>query len=290
MPGFDPASVRQPVNRWIRGEAVKAARDATRALEACAFDDAAGVLYRFVWNVFCDWYLELAKPILNGGDEAAKAETRATAAWVLDIAIRLLHPITPFITEELWEQLAEPGVPRAGMLMTAAWPDLPDAWIDKAAEDEVGLIIGAVGEGRSVRSELNVPPSAKPDLLVIDASDGQRRVLEANTALISSTLRVSGLRFEAAAPRGAIPFVVQGATFALPVAEFIDVAAERARLGKEVGALTGDIDKTSKKLGNPDFVSRAPEEVVEENRERLAEAESARAKLQAALQRLEAID
>ena len=176
------------------------------------------------------------------------------------------------------------------MLITAAWPDLPEAWIDAEAETEIGLVTGAVGEGRSVRSELNVPPSAKPDLLVIEASPAQRTVLEANRALIASTLRVRGLRFEAAAPRGSIPYVVQGATFALPVAEFIDVAGERGRLGKEIASLGGDIERTSRKLGNPAFVSRAPEEVVEENRERLAEAEATRSKLQAALQRLQAID
>ena len=289
-PGFDPSGLRHSINRWIRGEAVKAARDTTRALENCEFDEAAGGLYRFVWNVFCDWYLELAKPILNGADEAAKAETRATAAWVLDVILRLLHPITPFITEELWAQLADPANPRQSMLITAAWPELSESWIDAEAEAEIGLVTGAVGEGRSVRSELNVPPSAKPDLLVIEASPSQRTVLEANRALIASTLRVRGLRFEAAAPRGSIPYVVQGATFALPVAEFIDVAGERGRLGKEIASLGGDIERTSRKLGNPDFVSRAPEEVVEENRERLAEAEATRSKLQAALQRLQAID
>jgi valyl-tRNA synthetase len=281
-PAFDPAAAKLTINRWIVGEAVKAARDATRALEEPSFDEAAGVLYRFVWNVVCDWYLELAKPVLNGSDEAAKAETRATAAWVLDVAVRLLHPIMPFITEELWGETGGEG-----MLMTAAWPDLPESWIDPAAQAEIGLIIDTVAEGRSVRSELNVPPSAKPDLYVVEADEGQKRVLQANSALISTTLRVAGVRFDAA-PRGAIPYVVQGLTAALPVADFIDLKAEQARLAKEIGVLSGDIDRTAKKLANPDFVARAPEEVVDENRDRLAEAQAARSKLQAALQRLEA--
>ena len=282
-PAFDPASAKGVVNRWIRGEAARAARDATAALEACEFDEAAAVLYRFVWNVFCDWYLELAKPVLSGADEAARAETRAIAAWTLDVAIRLLHPITPFITEELWGQLGGEG-----MLITAAWPALSEDLVDADAAAEIGLLIDVVTEGRSVRSELNVPPSARPELFVAEADPRQRAILAANEALIATTLRVSGLRFEPA-PAGAVPFVAQGVAAALPVASFIDLQAERARLAKEVGTLGGDIERTSRKLANPDFVSRAPEEVVEENRARLAEAEAARAKLQAALQRLDAV-
>jgi len=234
--------------------------------------------------VVCDWYVELAKPVLNGPDGDAKAETRAMAAWVLDQALKLLHPIMPFITEELWDQLGGQG-----MLMTAAWPRLPDAWIDAEADAEIELVTGAVGEGRSVRSELNVPPSARPPLIVVEASEDQRRAFETNAAVIAQTLRVEGVRFDAVAPAGSVPFVVAGATLALPVAEFIDLAAERARLSKEIGSLSADIDRTAKKLANPDFVSRAPEEVVEENRERQAEAEAARAKLQAALGRLESV-
>ncbi len=281
--GFDPAAAQLTINRWIRGEAAKAARDVTAALESSAFDEAAGVLYRFVWNVFCDWYLEAAKPILNGADEAAKAETRAMAAWVLDVAIRLMHPITPFITEELWGELGGEG-----MLITASWPQPPMTLVDPVAEEEMALIIDTVAEGRSVRSELNVPPSAKPDLFIVDANPRQTEILQANSALISTTLRVGGVRFDPA-PSGSIPYVVQGLTAAMPVAGFVDVAAERARLGKEIGSLSTDIDRTAKKLANPDFVARAPEEVVDENRERLADAEASRAKLQAALQRLEAV-
>jgi valyl-tRNA synthetase len=281
--GFDPASAQLPLNRWIRSEAVKTAAAVTSGLESLAFDEAAGALYRFIWNVFCDWYVELAKPVLNGPDAAAKAETRAMAAWVLDLSLALLHPIMPFLTEELWGQTGGEG-----MLMTRPWPQPSSALIDPAAQAEIDLIIDTVAEGRSVRSELNVPPSAKPDLFVLDADAQQRRILEANSALISTTLRVGGVRFDAA-PQGSIPYVVRGVTAALPVADFIDLAAERARLGKEIGVLSGDIDRTAKKLANPDFVARAPEEVVEENRERLAEAEAARTKLEAALQRLEAV-
>jgi valyl-tRNA synthetase len=286
--GFDPAACRVTLNRWIVGETVRTATLVTQALADCGFDEAANGLYRFIWNVFCDWYVELAKPVLNGSEEAAKAETRATAAWVLDVILKLLHPVMPFLTEELWAQTADLGAPRPhqGFLMTTRWPDLPASLIDAAADAEIGLIIEAISEGRSVRQELNVPPSARPPLLVVEASTDQRRVLEASAPLIAQLLRVCEVRFADAAPEGAIPYVVAGAALALPVAEFIDLAAERARLAKEVAALEGEIQKHRKKLDNPDFIARAPEEVVEENRERLADAEAAKAKLQAALKRL----
>jgi valyl-tRNA synthetase len=284
-PGFDPGAAAAPVNRWIAGETAKAARAVTAALEACAFDDAALALYRFVWNVYCDWYLELAKPVLQGTDEAGKAETRAMAAFVLETVLKLLHPVMPFVTEELWGRTGE----RAGMLIGAPWPDLDEAWVDPAAEAEVGLVIGAIGAGRALRSELNVPPAARPPLLVTEADDRQRQILAANAAVIGQMLRVAGLKFAAAAEPGAVPYLADGAAFALPVAEFIDLAAERARLVKEIAARGADIERARRKLGNADFIARAPVEVVEENRERLAESEAAKVKLEGALARLEAL-
>jgi valyl-tRNA synthetase len=286
--GFDPAGVSHVLNRWIRGETLKTAAAVTEALEGAAFDEAATLLYRFVWNVFCDWYLELAKPVLAGG-RAAAAETRAMTAWTLDLLLKLLHPIMPFMTEELWEKTAADGPPRDSMLITAPWPDLPDAYADEAAAAEMALVIAAISEGRSVRAELNVPPAARPPLLVTEAGPRERRILQENAEAIRQLLRVGDIRFDAAADAGAVPYLAEGASFALPVAEFIDLAAERARLAKEVAALAGDIDRTAKKLANPDFVARAPEEVVDENRERLADAEAAKGRLEAALRRLDSV-
>jgi valyl-tRNA synthetase len=286
--GYDPAANTVTLNRWIVGETVRTEKAVTAALADCGFDEAANALYRFIWNVFCDWYVELAKPILNGADAAARDETRATAAWVLDVVLKLLHPVMPFLTEELWEKTADLGAARGdpGALIVARWPELPPGLIDAAADAEIGLIVDAISEGRSVRQELNVPPSARPPLLVVEAQSEQRRVLEAAAPLIAQLLRVSEVAFADAAPAGAIPYVVSGATLALPVAEFIDIAAEKARLAKEVAALDGEAGKLRKKLDNADFVARAPEEVVEENRERLADAETAKSKLEAALARL----
>ncbi|MEO8926944.1 MAG: valine--tRNA ligase [Caulobacteraceae bacterium] len=287
--GFDPGAARESVNRWIRGETLKAARAVTAALDTCAFDDAAGALYRFIWNVYCDWYLEVAKAILNGDDEAARAETRAMAAWVLQVVLKLLHPVMPFVTEDLWAKTALPGAPRDGLLIAAAWPDLPEGYLDPAAEAEIGFVLAAVTEGRSVRAELNLPPSARPPLVLVDASPVQREIFHAHAAAIAHTLRVGEVQSQGAAPEGSLTFVVEGATIALSVKGFIDVAAERARLAKEIAGHAADIDRTARKLANPDFIARAPEDVVEENRQRLAEAEDARARLEAARDRLAAL-
>jgi valyl-tRNA synthetase len=283
---FNPGAARMTLNRWIRGETLKVSLAVTQALEACAFDEAAGALYRFTWNLFCDWFVEFAKPILQGEDESAKAETRAMAAWVLDTVLKLLHPISPFITEALWAQTA-PEEGRLGLLIAGPWPTIPGEWLDGDADSEIGLVIAAVSEGRSVRAELNVPPAARPDLVVIGADADQRRAIEANAAVIAHTLRSGVLAFADTAPSRAVPFVAGGVSFALEVGGHIDLAAERTRLAKEVAARDADIDRTAKKLGNADFVSRAPIEVVEENRERLADAQAARARLSHMLERLE---
>jgi len=231
----------------------------------------------------------VAKPVLNGEDEAAKAETRAMTAWVLDVILRLLHPVMPFITEELWAKTAEFGAPRNGMLITTAWPDLPDSYADADAEAEIGWLIDLIGEVRQIRSEMNVPGSVRPSLVLMSANETTRARLARHRDLILTLGRLGQVGEADAAPAGSAPFVIDEATGALAIAEFVDLAAERARLAKEIAGHGAEIEKTARKLGNPDFVARAPEEVVEENRERLAEAEDAKARLEAALSRLEAV-
>jgi len=285
--GFDPGAACQRINRWIAGETVKAARAVTAALEACAFDDAAGALYRFVWNVYCDWYLELAKPILNGADEAAKAETRAMAAWTLDVILRLLHPVMPFLTEELWDKTA--AASRQSLLIAAAWPDLPQSWLDADAEAEIGWLVALITEVRQLRAEMAVPPAARPALALIGPGVATRARLARHRELILSLARLGDIEGAAAAPAGSALFVVGEATAALAIAQHIDLAAETARLAKEIAAHAADIDRTARKLANPDFVARAPEAVVDENRDRLAEAQNAKGRLEAALARLEAL-
>ncbi|WP_428154742.1 valine--tRNA ligase [Brevundimonas sp.] len=284
--GFDVATVEQTINRWIRGELTKAERAVSEAIEGGRFDDAAGALYRFVWNVFCDWYLELAKPVFNGADEAAKAETRAMTAWTLDQTLKLLHPVMPFITEELWAELGKEGPAREGLLIGAEWPVLPNAFIDASAEAEIGWLVDLVGEIRGLRAEMNVPPSAKPPLAFVapDAVTAER--LARHRDLILTLGRVSEVGSADAAPTGAVTFVSGGSTVALSLAGIIDLTAERARLEKEIAVFESDIGHVNKKLGNPNFVSRAAPEVVDEQRAKLAEAEAGKVKLQAALTRL----
>jgi valyl-tRNA synthetase len=288
--GFDPATVDQTINRWIRGELTKAERQVSEAIEGGRFDDAASALYRFVWNVFCDWYLELAKPVFNGADEAAKAETRAMTAWTLDQTLKLMHPVMPFITEELWDKLAEEGAARSeATLIGAAWPDLPDAFIDASAEAEIGWLVDLVTEIRQLRAEMNVPPSAKPPLAFVAPDPETAERIARHRDLVLTLGRVSDLTTAEAAPAGAVTFVSGGTTAAISLAGIIDLTAERARLTKEIAAFDSDIGHVNKKLGNPNFVSRAAPDVVAEQQAKLAEAEAGKARLQAALTRLDAV-
>jgi valyl-tRNA synthetase len=288
--GFDPATVQQSINRWIRGELTKAERQVSEAIEGGRFDDAASALYKFVWNVFCDWYLELAKPVFNGADAAARAETQAMTAWMLDQTLKLMHPVMPFITEELWDKLAEEGAPRdEPMLLGAAWPELPDSFIDAAADAEIGWLVDLVTEVRQLRAEMNVPPSAKPPLTFVSPSAENTRLVDLHRPLILTLARVSEVSVADALPAGAVSLVVNGDTAALSLADIIDLTAEKARLVKEIGVFDSDIGHVNKKLGNPNFVARAAPEVVDEQREKLAEAEAGKARLEAALKRLEAL-
>ena len=288
--GFDPATVDQTINRWIRGELTKAEGAVSEAIEGGRFDDAASALYRFVWNVFCDWYLELAKPVFMGADEAAKAETRAMTAWTLDQTLKLMHPVMPFITEELWDKLAGEGAARSeATLIGAAWPVMPDSFIDAAAEGEIGWLVDLVTEIRQLKAEMNVPQGAKPALSFIAPDAVTAGRIARHRDLILTLGRVSDLSCVDAAAEGSVTFVSSGATAALSLAGIIDLSAERTRLAKEIAAFDSDIGHFNKKLGNPNFVDRAAPEVVEEQRQKLAEAEAGKAKLQAALARLDAV-
>ena len=271
---FDPRTPEQTVNRWIVGEAAKTLAAVTQELEARRFNEAAGALYKFVWNVYCDWYLEFIKPLLNGEDEAAKLETRRTAAWVLDQILIMLHPFMPFITEEIWARTGEYGHKRQGMLITHEWPNLPLTLVDTEAEAEIDWMVRLIEETRSTRSELNVPAGAKIPLLLIGADQKTEARLERYQSLIDRMARLEYSTSAADAPKGSVTFVLNDATVALPLEGVVDLPAEAARLKKEIGKLEGELKKMDAKLGNADFVRKAPEEVVEELRER-REAEAA---------------
>jgi valyl-tRNA synthetase len=283
VPRFDPRGAKETLNRWIAHETAKAAAEVTAALEAYRFNEAAAALYRFVWNVFCDWYLELAKPLLTGPDGAAKDETRAMTAWALDEILKLLHPLMPFITEELWAVTAK-TTPRKALLALSEWPNLAGLE-DEAAEAEIGWLIDLVTAVRSLRAEMNIPPAAQIPLVLADAS-AETRARAGRWADFGKRLaRLSEISF-GPVPSGAVQLLVRGEIAALPLKGVVDLAAERARLEKEMQKIASDIARIDAKLGNADFIARAPEEVVDGEREKRAEAENRKAKIHAALERL----
>ena len=284
--GFDPASCTLTVNRWIAGGVAALADDVTAAIEAYRFNDAASHLYQFIWGSFCDWYLEFTKPVLTGEDAAAKAETQAAAGWVLDQLLHLLHPIMPFITEELWEKMS-PN--REGRLITARWPEFSDDLTDPAIEAEMDWVIRCVTAIRAVRSEMNVPPAARIPLIVGNAGEATRARLEIHGDVISVMARLDGITFGDDVPKGALQIVLDEATLALPLAGIIDVAAEKARLEKEIAHQKDEVSRFDKKLANKKFIAKAPSEVVAEQREKREAAMGELDKLGQALQRLEAL-
>ena len=287
--GFDPTAVKAPLNRWILSEAAKAVAETGEAIEAFRFNDAANAAYRFVWSVFCDWHLELAKPVLQGVAEAAhKAETQATVAHVLDVIYALLHPFMPFVTEELWAIKGAEGSPRVGPLALGPWP-VGDRGGDASAEAEIGWVVDLVSQLRSLRSEMGVAPATPLPLLLVKASDATRAVVAAWGDTIQRLARVSGFAFVDAQPAGSATILIRDVVAALPLAGIVDIAGETARLEKEVAKERAEIAKVDAKLGNADFLARAPEEVVEENRERREASLERIEKLEAALDRLRRI-
>jgi len=283
---FDPASAKVTLNRWITGETERTARAVTEAIEAFRFNEAAAAIYHFIWHVYCDWYLELIKPILAGPDAEARAETRALAAFVLDQALKLLHPFMPFVTEELWAKLANEAEGRASLLMLAPWPETRGLEIAQA-DAEIGWLIKLISEVRSVRSEMNVPAAAKVPLIIAGAADTTRARIAVHADTIKRLARLDSLDF-GRPQAGAVQIVLEEATLALPLAGIIDIGAESQRLKREIDKVGSEIKQLDAKLANEKFVSRAPEHVVEEQRERKTEAEATAAKLEQALKRLEA--
>jgi valyl-tRNA synthetase len=283
---FDPKVARDPLNRWILGEAIKAASETSAAIEAFRFNDAANAVYRFVWNIFCDWHLELVKPVLQGPDGPAKDEARATVAFVLDASIAMLHPFMPFLTEELWAVTGTAGSARASLLALGPWPSA-EGLGDEAAEAEIGWMIDLVYEIRSARSEMGVPAGAVIPLGLINASAEVKAYAQRWEEPIKRLARLNTISFADAVQPGSAQIFVRGGIAALPLLGLVDFTVERARLVKERDAERKEIDRIDQKLGNPDFVRRAPEEVVDENRERREIASDRLGKIEAALQRIE---
>ena len=273
----------QTLNKWIIGETGKVRETVDAAMEAYRFNEAADALYAFTWGKVCDWYLEFSKPILQGDDAGAKAETEQTLRWVLDQCLILLHPIMPFITEELW-QLADS---RAKMLVHADWPTYTAAeLVDTDADSEMNWVIDLIDNVRSARAQVHVRAGAKVPLLVTGLDAKGQSAWDNNHVLIQRLARIESLAHVGDFPKGCVTIPMAGGTFGIPLADLIDVAEEIARLektmqklGKELGGLRG-------RLNNPKFVASAPDEVVAEAKANLALRENEEAQLKAAIARL----
>jgi valyl-tRNA synthetase len=312
---FDPTEAKQTLNRWIAHETAAATREVTEAIEAYRFNDAAGAIYRFVWNVYCDWYLELAKPVLMGEEGEAKAETRAMVAWARDEILKLLHPFMPFITEELWAVTAK----RESLLALAAWPRqargltpeqvalmaaaspiepvpalaLPvldtTEFSDPAAEAEIGWVVDLVTAIRSVRAEMNIPPATLTALVLSGTSVETKERAPRWSDVIKRMARLSDISFAEQAPEGSVQLLVRGEVASLPLKGVIDLSAEKARLDKELAKAEADIKRVDTKLANEKFVANAPEEVVEEEKEKREAAVGRKAKILEAMERLKSV-
>jgi len=305
-PGFDPMSAKETLNRWIAHETARTTREVTEAIEAYRFNDAANAAYRFVYDIYCDWYIEFGKPMLTGEDGSAKEETRAMVAWARDELLKLLHPFMPFITEELWAVTAKRDMlltltswPRMAADITAEElaldddPRIPPALLtyaanfaDFSAEAEIGWVIDLITAIRSVRVEMNIQPATLTALVLAKASNETRERAARWNDVLKRMARLSDISFADSAPEGAVQLVVRGEVAALPLKGVIDLAAERARLEKEIARANDDIKRADAKLSNEKFVANAKEEIVEEEKEKREAALARREKILEALERL----
>ncbi|MFT5931290.1 MAG: valyl-tRNA synthetase, partial [Hyphomonas sp.] len=285
---IDFAKVTSPVNRWILGELAACEAEATKAIEDYRFNDAAGALYKFVWNVLCDWYLELIKPLLMGMDDAAKQETRDVCGYVLDETLKLLHPFMPFVTEELWDRRAAGRVEEQGFLMGQTWPKYAITR-DADADTEIQWVLDLISEIRSLRNDLGVPAGSKIPLSLVNAGPVIEDMAVRHEDILKRLARLEDIIVSDTVPIGAVSTVVGETVVALNIADQIDVAEARKRLDKEIAQLDKDIMSTEKKLGNEAFVAKAPPEIVEENRERIVDWTDRREKLKAARKSLEGL-
>ena len=291
--GFDPAGVTHVLNTWIVSRVNETVAAMDTALEGYRYDGAASALYQFIWHEFCDWYIELSKPMLYDTENTEMlTETRSTMAWALDRLVHLAHPIMPFVSEALFEQFVADAVDKSGQrLITAPWPEtiaLPPS--TDAAVAEIEWLIGAISAIRTARAELNIPAGAKVALQVSGGNETTLARVASNRDQLMKLARLETIdALTGEMPKGAAQVVVEEATFVIPLEGLLDISAEIDRLTKEMGKHDGTIDKLTGMLSNENFVARAPEEVITKNKGLLADAEQAKAGVQAALERLKAL-
>lgn len=279
--GFDENAVKHPVNKWIIAKAKEATKEITDNLNAYRFSDSANAVYQFVWGTFCDWYIEMIKPLLYGDNEAEKAETRAAFAWVLDRILVILHPFMPFITTELWNNTAE----RSVKLIHAPWPQAEK--IDASAIGDIDWAIDLISAVRSLRAEMNLPAGAKLNVTLKDANAESQAHAATFNNIVCSLARLESLTCRSCEiSSDMVQAVFKECTLLLPLKGVVDFAAERERLNKELDSLNKNLEGYARKLENPSFVERAPAAVVEEEKRRQAEALENKAKVEEALKRI----
>lgn len=271
---YNPGAVKLPMNAWIITKLSEASKSIATALDAYSFNEATQTAYHFVWGVFCDWYLEMSKPVFYGEDESAKGETRSTMAFVFEKILGLLQPFMPFITEELWDKTGN----RDTMLMATNWPDVT-AYENAAATAKIDWATGFISAIRSLRAEMNISASAKITLKIREANaNGQAAIIDA-LSLISFLARVENIEFVTDSVQGAVSTVYDGMMIMIPLEGLIDIAKEKERLAKEIQNLTGFIERTKAQLANEAFVSKAPQKVITDKKNSMAEAEDSLSKL-----------
>ncbi|PJB72510.1 MAG: valine--tRNA ligase, partial [Alphaproteobacteria bacterium CG_4_9_14_3_um_filter_47_13] len=254
-PDFDPASVTYKPNQWIIDEISKTAMLTAKAIESYKFNDAADAVYKFIWNSFCDWYLEFTKPVLSE-DKALAEEVRKTTGWVLDQVLLLLNPFMPFVTEELYESMATRV--EGDRLISAQWPDYSQPLQQPEATKEMDWLTRFISEIRSVRADMNVPAGAKIRLLVKGASNETQRRLNEYNEILCRMARLEVVELSDNAPKGSIQAIVDEATLIMPIADIIDLDQERSRLHKQISKLEDDVKKIIQKLEDKRFIENAP--------------------------------
>ena len=283
--GFDPAGVQHKLNKWIIGEVAALQTALDTALNAYRFNDYAAALYHFIWRLFCDWYVEFSKPLLQGDDASAQQETRDTLAWVLDQCLILSHPVMPFITEKLWQDIA----PRDNLLVHQAWGGYSPDLIDTAAKSQMDWVITLIEDIRSLRVEMGVKAGDKIPLVNLGLDAEHQAILDENAPLILRLARIETITKQTTAPKGAPSLPVRGGEFCLPLAGIIDIDGESARLNKAIAKLEAELTAMSAKLNNETFIAKAPDTVIEQARARLEEGRTECDSLQKAAARIAAL-
>lgn len=272
-------------DEWILHRLNETARDVTRLMDQYDFGEVGRLLYNFIWDDFCDWYIEFSKLSLYGDDEAAKATTKSVLAYVLDHTLRLLHPFMPFLTEEIWQHL-----PHEGQTITLApWPQYDASRVAEQAVKEMNLLMNIIRAVRNIRAEVNVPMSKKVEMIVKPADEDTLQILQRNTIFIERFCGTSKLEMSLAAVNAeqTMTAVVSGAQLYLPLAGLIDISQEIERLQKELKVLDAEVERVEKKLANENFVKKAPEKVVEEEKAKQKDYQDKRDKVQLRLQELQ---